>query len=111
MNARELIRRLEVAAGQSEAFELLSTPNFSLGGKSPQDLLDAGDFAPVEILVREIENRAKCRRDFIRNLAPEFDEIDEISAEPILDRLPSRRHSKETDRLFGILDSLEGRAK
>jgi len=66
----------------------------------------------IEGLVSDHARRDKLpssQRDFIKPPAPPiFDEIDlEAASEPILDRLPQRRHSKGSGRIFAILDSLE----
>ena len=108
MNRQTITARLVAVVGQHEAQELLETPNFNLGGQTPQDLIDAGNLAPVETLVRDMEAREASRRDFIK-LPPSIanDEIDELDADPILDRLPQRRHSRGAGRIFAILDNLE----
>jgi hypothetical protein len=55
----------------------------------------------VELLVSEHH-----RRPFTTQ-PPAFDEIDELAAEPAVDRLPARRSESEQRRLLSILDELE----
>lgn len=50
-------------------------------------------------------------RDFIRQLQSEgFDEIgievENVASDPVLDRLPQRRDTKGSGRIFAILDEL-----
>ena len=96
LNTAELIRkRLALIVGDYQANELLEAPNFALGGRTAQELLDRGQFRPVEILVAEIEAQH------------DLSDIDENAADPILDRLPQVRSEGGVARIFSILDELE----
>jgi hypothetical protein len=106
MNRPALTARLTAVVGEHEAQELLETPNFRLGGRTPDELLDAQDFSPVEIMVRDMEAREASRRDFIRLPQYDVDEIDELASDPIHDSIPQRRHSRGAGRIFAILDEL-----
>jgi hypothetical protein len=106
MTARILRARLVAVVGEHEAQELLEAPNGSLGGRSPQDLLDERDFAPVETLIRDMELKAASRRDFIHvHHRDDFDEIDELVADAELDLQPRARRA--ANNVLRILDSLE----
>jgi hypothetical protein len=108
MTARILRARLVAVVGEYEAQELLEAPNFALGGRCPIDLLDSGNFRPIEIMLRDMEAREASRRDFMSVPHHDVDEIDmELEADPILDRIPQRRHSRGAGRIFAILDQLE----
>lgn len=103
-----LTARLSAIVGEHEAQELLETPNFHLGGRTPIDLLDSGNFRPLEIMLSDMEARERTRRDFITPPAPlDFDEIDHLASDTILDHVPQRRHSRGSGRIFAILDQLE----
>jgi hypothetical protein len=65
MTSSQIRNRLSRLVGESEALDLLEAPNGTLGGKSPQSLMDAGDFAPVEALVKGMELEAIARSKWI----------------------------------------------
>lgn len=76
--SRQLVNRLVRIVGEAEAHELLETPNFQLGGRTPQELIDQDNLRPVEILISDMEARERSRRDFITQ---PFHEVDEIENE------------------------------
>jgi hypothetical protein len=92
MTSSQIRNRLARLVGEHEALDLIETPNGQLGGKSPQDLLDSGDFAPVMRLVENLELEEIARSKWMN---------------PILDHIPQRRHSRGAGRIFAILDELE----
>jgi hypothetical protein len=104
MTARILRARLVAVVGEYEAQELLEAPNGSLGGRSPIDLLDERNFAPVETLIRDLELKAATRRDFIHAHHHDFDEIDELVADAEIDLKP--RSLRQADRVLQILDDI-----
>lgn len=105
MTARILRARLVAVVGEHEAQELLEAPNAALSGRSPQDLLDARDFAPVEMLVRDLELQAASRRSFIPAMRQHVDEIDWEVADAELDLQP--RAHRQVNNVLRILDQLE----
>tara|TARA_R110000868_G_scaffold287568_1_gene547911 strand:+ start:144 stop:482 length:339 start_codon:yes stop_codon:yes gene_type:complete len=107
MNTHTIKSRLVAVVGPHEAQELLEAPNAALGGMTPQDMLDSGNLAPVEIMVRDMELAARSRRDFMRLPQDDIDDIDDLASDPIFDHIPQRRHSRGSGRIFAILDQLE----
>lgn len=107
MNLHTLRNRLDALVGESEAQELWEAPNASLQGRTPQELIDQGNLRPVEILIRDMEARERTRRDFINLPKHEVDDIDDAASDPLIDRIPQRRHSGGSGRLFRILDQLD----
>lgn len=101
MNRQTFTRRLSALVGEGEAHELLETPNFHLGGRTPQELIDSGNLAPVEIMLRDMEAREASRRDFIQY--PHH----EVAGNPLLDRLPEYRGHGKIRRVLALLDELE----
>ena len=78
MNSSQAHNRLARLVGDEQAHELLTTANFMLGGRSPQDMLDEGRTAEVEALLGDLEARESVRRDFIGSMPqPDYDPIDE----------------------------------
>jgi hypothetical protein len=71
MKPSEIRNRLIALVGESEACELLETPNAELGGATPQDLLDAGNIAPVQTLLETLEIRERARIVWISAQCPE----------------------------------------
>ncbi len=100
MSRPALTRRLAALVGEAEAYDLLQTPNAALGGRIPDDLIDAGNFLPVEILIRDMEAREASRAAFINPArSPE--------ADPIRDHAPSVQGHGRIKRVLELLDSLD----
>jgi hypothetical protein len=66
VNPSEITNRLIALVGDAEACELLETPNAELGGKTPQELLDAGDTAPVQTLLVTLELKERARLKWLQ---------------------------------------------
>lgn len=70
---------------------------------------------PLEIegLLTEDQRRVTvdAHQAFRETLAPSpaYDPVDELAADPVLDRLPAYRSHDERSRLDAILDELDGR--
>lgn len=56
--ALALHRRLVARVGDEQAMELMEAPNSHLGGRTPQELIDRGELAPVESMIRDMESHA-----------------------------------------------------
>lgn len=108
VNRQTITRRLSALVGEGEAHELLETPNFHLGGRTPQELIDSGNLAPVEIMLRDMEAREASRGTFIKYPQNEVDGIDmEVAGNPLLDRLPEYRGHGKIKRVLELLDGIE----
>lgn len=64
MKAHSIRNRLAALVGQAAAIELLETPNLSLDGKTPDELLNKGITKPVEHLLYEFELQHRVKLDF-----------------------------------------------
>jgi hypothetical protein len=106
MSRQAITARLVAVVGEHEANELLETPNFALGGRTPAELIEAGNFRPVEILIRDMEAREASRRDFIRLPQYDVDGIDDPAADPLFDHLPQMRGHGKIKRVLQMLDDL-----
>lgn len=107
MSRSPLYQRLAAVVGDEQAFELMEASNSHLGGKTPQELIDHGNPAPVEILIREMEAHAGVSKSSRHAFHQSPDEIDDLAADPIHDRVPQRRHTRGSGRIFRILEQLE----
>ena len=107
MSRPYLHSRLVALVGDEQAFELLEAPNALLGGRTPQELIDRGNTAPVEVMIREMEAHAGVSKVSPRLGRKAPVEIDGNAADPIHDRIPQRRHTRGSGRIFRILEQLE----
>jgi hypothetical protein len=95
MTSSQIRNRLARLVGETEALDLLEAPNGHLGGRSPQDLLDSGDFAPVMRLIENMELEEIARSKWIHN------------ADPLVDRVPHRAPQRKVKRVLDLLDQLD----
>jgi len=66
LTATELHRRLAAVMGDTEAAEVLDTPNAKLDGKTPLEALELGNDKAVKQLLDEAELQAITRHGFTR---------------------------------------------
>ena len=92
MTSSQIRNRLARLVGETEALDLLEAPNGTLGGRSPQDLLDSGDLAPVMRLVEDMELQEIARSKWMN---------------PILDHTPRHAPQRKVKRVLDLLDQLE----
>ncbi|MEY3395890.1 MAG: hypothetical protein RL346_2127 [Verrucomicrobiota bacterium] len=108
MNSSQIKNRLVQLVGESEAFELLESPNADLDGLTPQSLLDAGNLAPIKTLLESLELREKARRKWI-DAERQYDEPLEIEMlipdyqRGAIQSLPENRVA----RVLQILDEIQ----
>ena len=76
MSPSTLHNRLAAMEGDEAAHELATTPNANLGGFSPLDLLERGQFEPVRLLLEGMELNYRTCRDFLPTFPHEFSPID-----------------------------------
>lgn len=70
IHAHRLHLRLAALVGDEQALELLESPNSHLGGRTPLELIDKDDFAPVEAMIREMEANAGVSKQKTSNPFP-----------------------------------------
>ena len=99
--------RLAALVGEEQAAELMEAPKAHLGGQSPQDLIDQGNSAPVESLIRDMEANAGVSKPSHHSIHSMCADIDDHAADPIHDHIPQQRASKGAGKIFAILDELE----
>jgi hypothetical protein len=92
MSESQIRNRLARLVGETEALDLLETPSSHLGGKSPQSLMDAGDFQPVLRLIEGMELEEIARSKWMK---------------PIMDHTPRHAPQRKVKRVLALLDQLD----
>jgi hypothetical protein len=103
MNASEIRNRLAAIVGEDEAYELLESPNSNLDGLSPNELLEAGNIAPVQTLLETLELKERARLKWLHAepLAVEM-LVPDYHRQPI-----QARPEREVGKVLQILDEIK----